>query len=288
MAENETSKNTDEAVVVTRAVENLLRKLVRFLVGRISLIKLQELVRFIFVEEIENKLRIENPEKNTPLSHLALLSGLDTRTVTKIRNNPNYRKPFYKEPEFLKEFVPGASILHVWSSKQPYIDENTGEPLELKISGNPPSFESLYSDSIKSRGVTYKSLLDRLEKSGAILVDEQKDRVFLVKKSYLPTNSEDKLGAIEMGFAALGNLADTVIKNICAIESGGEKLYQRGTWTYRMPIHSRDNLRDEINAFLKSTDAEARKIISKYENKNSQSEHLTAGVSFFYFEEYSK
>src|SRR5210317_604204 len=103
----------EEPATLTRAIENLCRKLIRFLVGRMSLVSLQEMIRYIFVEEIENKLRAENPKKSIQLTQLALLSGLDTRTLTKIRNSKKYRKPFYEEANFLREFAPGASILDV-------------------------------------------------------------------------------------------------------------------------------------------------------------------------------
>ena len=38
-----------EAAILTRAVENVFRKLIRFLVGRISLVRLQEMIRYIYV-----------------------------------------------------------------------------------------------------------------------------------------------------------------------------------------------------------------------------------------------
>lgn len=275
----------EEAVILTRAVENLLRKLVRFLVGRISLIKLQKMVRYIFVEEIENKLKTENPEKNIPLSQLALLSGLDTRTLTKIRNSKNYRKPFYKEATFLKEFAPGASILDEWSSKPQYVDPITGEPNELNVSGNDPSFESMFSQSTQSRGITFRSLLDRLVQSGAVSLDKSGNKVILVANSYLPSGSKDKLGAIEMGFSALGNLTDSVTNNICALENDGERLFQRGAWTYRLHPEDKSDLQKELNFLLEKTDLEARRIIGNYEDRGSFSEQLTAGVSYFYFEE---
>ena len=46
-----------EAAILTRAVENVFRKLIRLLVGRMSLTKLQEMIRIIFVEESELKLK---------------------------------------------------------------------------------------------------------------------------------------------------------------------------------------------------------------------------------------
>ena len=275
----------NETVVLTKAVENLFRKLLRFLAGRISLVKLQEMIRYIFVEETENKLRRENPTKNVSLSQLALLSGLDTRTLTKIRNNQKYRQPFYKEANFLKEFVPGASILDAWMSNTLYLDEKTGKPKDLNISGDPPSFESLFLDSAQSRGVTYQSLLGRLIESGAVSLNDNEDKVSLMSNSYLPSDSKDKLGAIEVGFSALGNLTDTVTKNICASETDGERLFQRGAWTYRLQREDQSALRNELNQLLDETDQSARAIIEKYEDKNAYAGQLTAGVSLFYFEE---
>lgn len=278
-------ERNDEVVMLTRAVENLLRKLVRFLVGRISLVKLQEIVRYIFVEEIENKLKSENPTKNIPLSQLALLSGLDTRTLTKIRNSGVYRKPLYKEANFLKEFAPGASILDEWSSQAPYFDAHSGTPKKLRISGTRPSFESLFAESNQSRGVTFRSLLDRLVQSGAVSLNKEESTVELVTNTYLPSNSEDKLGAIEMGFTAIGNLTDTVTKNICALENDGTRFFQRGAWTYRLRFQDQDAIRKELNKLLEETDFRARNIIEKYEDQGVPSEQLTAGVSYFYFEE---
>lgn len=277
-----------EAVVLNRAVEHLCRRLIRFLVGRMSLVNLQEIVRYVFVEEIENKLRSENPERNVHLTQLALLSGLDTRTLTKIRNSPRYRKPFYEEANFLREFTPGASILDVWGSKPPYFDEITGQPKPLPVSGDSMSFESLFAECGKMRGVTYMSLLERLVESRAVKMDAEHNVVRLVVKSYLPSDSKDRLGSIEMGFSALGSMVDTVTKNINALETGGERLYQRGTWTYRLNPSHKISLRKALHSLMEATDVEARQIIESHEDTFKTADQITAGISLFYFEESSK
>jgi hypothetical protein len=275
----------EEAAVLTRAIESLFRKLIKFLIGKVSLVSLQEIVRYVFVEEIENKLRSDNPSKNIPLTQLALLSGLDTRTLTKIRNSRNYRRPFHREMTFLREFAPGASILDMWGSKPPYINELSGEPLALSVSGRSPSFEELFEECGKSRGVTYQSLLQRLVESGAVSMDANHNEVRLVLKSYLPSHSRDRLGAIEMGFSAVGNMVDTVTSNIIALDNGEERLYQRGAWTYRLNEQNKSDLRTELRNLLEKTDSMARKIIEKYEDSYDNPNQITAGVSSFYFEE---
>ena len=272
-----------EAAVLIRAVENLFRKLVKFLVGRISLKKLQQILRYVFVEEAEKKLRSENSYKNVSLTKLALTTGLDTRTLTKIRNSKEYGKSLSNESSFLRDLAPGASILDEWSSNSSYVNRG-GAPRPLRISGGAPSFESLFNKTSKARGVTYKSLLDRLIESRSVNIDEG-GNVHLVSKSYLPAEFSDELGAIEMGFSAIGNLVDTVTSNIFALEKGDERLFQRGAWTYRLNASKRDLLKSELSSLLEETEHQARKIIEDYEDDSEPNALITAGASLFYFEE---
>ena len=56
-----------DVAILTRAVENVFRKLIRMLIGRMSLKKLQEMVQIIFIEETEAKLKLEAPGKSVAL-----------------------------------------------------------------------------------------------------------------------------------------------------------------------------------------------------------------------------
>jgi hypothetical protein len=89
----------------TLVLENTLRKLIRFLVGRISLTKLQEMIGSIFVEEAEKSVIVTEPGKGASLTKLALLTGLDTRTLTKIKNSDSFRRPFHGELNFLYDLI---------------------------------------------------------------------------------------------------------------------------------------------------------------------------------------
>jgi hypothetical protein len=280
------NEHLQDAAILTRAVENLFRKLIRFLLGRISLVKLQEMIRYIFIEEAENKLKKESPRKNISLTKLALLSGIDTRTLTKVRNSEGYRQPLYRESKFLREFTPGAAILDYWSSKRPFVDPQSGEPKILKISGEDNSFEALFSGCIRGRGVTARSLLQRLAESGAVKIDHEQGTVKLLKRTYLPSSSSDQQGSIQMGFSAIGNMLDTVIHNVESLDTGAERLYQQGAWTYRLSPCNQQQIRNSLRQLLAETDKKARKIFSKYEDKNAASEQITSGISLFYFEEH--
>jgi hypothetical protein len=90
-----------------------------------------------------------------------------------------------------------------------------------------------------------------------------------------------------MGFSAVGNMVDTVTSNIVALDSGEERLYQRGAWTYRLNEQNKSDLRTELRNLLEKTDSMAREIIEKYEDSYDNPTQITAGVSSFYFEENS-
>ena len=151
--ENETPNPSDarlqEADLLARAVENVFRKLIRFLVGRMSLVKLQEMIRFIYIDEAEKKLKAERPGKNVPLTRLALFTGLDTRTLTRVREQLYEGEPQY-EPKFLSELTPESAVVEAWANLEP-----GRRVLEYGQEGQ--GFEKLVRSTIPTRGITIQS-----------------------------------------------------------------------------------------------------------------------------------
>ncbi|HEY5774520.1 MAG TPA: hypothetical protein VIS57_00400, partial [Xanthomonadales bacterium] len=94
-----------EVTVLTRAVEGVLRKLARMLIGRMSLKKLLNMLQVVFVEETEARLKKEAPGKNVALADLALLTGMDTRTIKRTREQIDLE--FYSQREgVVDDFMP--------------------------------------------------------------------------------------------------------------------------------------------------------------------------------------
>lgn len=274
-----------DVAVLTLAVENVFRKLIRLLLGKISLKKLQEMIQIIFVEEAEAKLKRETPGKNVPLSTLAVVTGFDTRTITKIKGKDSYLKPFHQEKRFLSEITPECSVLDVWESSPKYLNSKSGKPDILPIKGASPSFESLISESNSTRGVTVKSFLQRLEASKSIVLDKTNNTVRMIDKRYTPFGSEDQTENAKIGMAAVGNLVDTVAHNLRVQPDDSESFYQQGCWTNRLDRTDIKKLRGLIGKFLLKTDERARKIIKPFEQDTVTGDQVTAGISYFYFEE---
>jgi hypothetical protein len=275
----------EDVAILTLAVESVFRKLIRLLIGKISLKKLQEMIQVIFVEEAEINLKKEKPGKNVALSALAVVTGIDTRTLTRIKGEESYLKPFHEEKRFLREITPECSVLDVWESSETYRDPKTGKPIMLAINGPKPSFESLISDSNSTRGVTVRSFLQRLELSKSVVVDKAKNSVRMIDKRYTPFGSEAQTETARIGMAAVGNLIETIAHNLEAPTQNGESFYQRGCWTNRLNKDDSQRLRELVKNFLSKTDEKVRKLMKPFEQNVTGQDQVTAGVSLFYFEE---
>lgn len=284
MASSSTPPLRDVAIL-TRAIENVFRKLIRMLIGRMSLKKLQEMIQVIFIEEAEQMLRRETPGKNVALTTLAVITGFDTRTITKIKRNDSYLKSFHQEERFLSQITPECSVLDVWESSPTYRDLEFGKPKVLDIRGAIGSFESLIGESVATRGVTVNSFLQRLEASHSVVVDRRLNKVRMIDKRYTPFESKDINENAKIGMAVVGNLVDTIAHNLNASEQSGEPFYQQGCWTNRLKKKDSKKLREMVRVFLLESDERARKIIAPFEQNEADTDQVTAGISMFYFEE---
>ncbi len=273
-----------EAAILTRAVENVLRKLIRLLIGRISLTRLQELIRLIFVQEAEAFVKREKPGKNVPMTKLALLTGLDTRTLGKVMEETATGTPVHESKNFLREITPECSVLDFWQVNSRYLDDD-GQPLELPIKGDVPSFESLISETLTSRGVTENSLLERLRTSKAVEITSDGKAIRMLDRRFWPFQQKDDSATLEIGLISVGNLIDTVSYNLFAQKNGEEPHFQRSTWTHRLSSSQQASLRATIRKLLTDSEVQVTEILGRFEDEEIEQDQITVGVGIYYFEE---
>ena len=273
-----------DVALLTRAVENVFRKLIRILIGRMSLKKLQKMIQIIFVEEAEAKLKLEEPGKNVSLTKLGSITDLDTRTLTKIRGSYDSSKPMHLDATFLKGFTPGFKVLDLWINDANYTSGKDKKPMALSFSGNKQSFEKLVEEAISTRGVTAKSMLQRLLENKFVQINPATQKIELIRNDYIFLSS-DELDMIDIGFSAIASMATTVEHNIENAADKRSRFYQRGCWTYRLSRANQKDFQKAMLDFLHEVDKKAKDAILPFEEKTELPDQFTAGISMFYFEE---
>ena len=269
---------------LTHAVENVFRKIIRLLIGRMSLKKLQEMIQIIFVEETEAKLKRESPGKSVALGDIALHTGFDTRTIKKIRTHIAVSDPLYQDSNFLDGFMPLFKVFDVWMNDARFYNQASGKPRQLKVEGEGATFNVLVKSAIQARGLTARAVLKRLEDIGIVshesaagtVVLQQEDNVFI---------SKNDLDLLDVGFTALGNLATTINHNIQSNLNQDARYFQRGSWNYHFDPDRIEEVRAVIHQYLTGVDNQSRELITSLAEPTSREGQLTAGIGMFYFEE---
>lgn len=274
-----------EAAILTRAVENVFRKLIRLLIGRMSLTRLQEMFRIVFVEEAEFKLQQEDPGKKVAMTKMALLTGLDTRTLSKINQERKLGLPLHKKDRFLRELTPEGTVLDYWKSNIKYLDKTSLEPLDLDLRNGLVSFENLVKEILPSRGVTTSSILKNLIYSKSVQFDPETEKVKLLSGTYMPFEFSAATAQLEIGLATVGNLMETLAHNFETKNHSRDAFFQRASWSLRINEKDALKIRSEIRNSLTKAEEKAVNILESFEENKIHENQITAGVGLFYFEE---
>ena len=270
-----------EASLLTRALENVFRKLIRLLVGRISLVRLQEMIRHIYVEETERKLQAETPGRNVPLTRLALSTGLDTRALVQIRKQIQLSESRYRQ-QFLSELTPESAVVEAWAGRV-RASGGDGDAAVLDYGSERAGFESLVRAAVPTRGITSQSILQRLVATNSIRQDRERREVRLMVDHFSPYLSRDEPNILNAALSAISNLISTIEHNLGATPA--DLLFQRQKWTFRLAPADRAAFRQGMRDLLERHEAEAEAAIAPWEQERYDSGLITAGAGFYYFEE---
>ena len=269
-----------EAAILTRAVENVFRKLIRFLVGKISLVRLQEMIRYIYVDEAEKKLRAENPGKNVPMTRLALITGLDTRTLVQVRKQLALDTPQYRQ-QFLAELTPESAIVEAWASQVK--SSMSSAPAIMNYGTEKDAFEKLVKSTISGRGITTQSIIERLVATRSVERNRENRTLKLIVEEFSPFLSDDEPNMVNAALSAISNMISTIEHNMES--SQGDKFFQRQSWTFRLKPEDRDPFRRAMRCLLERYKEETESSIEPWESEGYGKNLITAGVGLYYFED---
>ncbi|MFN2333863.1 MAG: DUF6502 family protein [Wenzhouxiangellaceae bacterium] len=261
-----------ESTFVIEAVHRIFRPIIRLLVGRVNCSFLLDVIRKIYIEEARRELRHQNKGKKVTKSALALMTGLDTRTIDRVdsamgSDDQTSRAGYTSE----------SAMMERWRSDPEYIDER-GQPRVLPIEGHRGSFSSLVSSCL-GRNITASMMLNNLSEAGNIeVIDGTSVRV--LNPWYQAITSSERV-LIENGSAALNRLAEVVEKNTRSAPEN--RLLQRERWTLRV---QREDLPEIERQCIQATErniVEIERILEKFEQPGFDWLTVGFGVGWYHW-----
>lgn len=255
------------------AIERVIRPFVRLIVGRISCGFLIQQIKRIYIEEARRWIEKNDHNGRVTKSKLAMLSGLDTRTISSIES-----QCVSVEECTVGDLCAEAGVLEKWRSSKSFIDED-GNPKVLPIFGKATAFQALVG-TVVGRNVTCQTVLERLVDSGNVeIVDD--DFVRLINPYYQPIKPSEET-IIDAGSWSMSRLSEAVFHNL-VVKDKGSKMLQQDRLSRRIPPHLEEQVKAEMRVLLEQQILEVEEVLEKYEAPESQEDQKTFGVGWFSF-----
>jgi len=260
----------DDAKAITHFLSRVFRKVVRLVIGSVSLPALTEILKAIYVEEAEKKL-IREGSKPTK-SSIALITGLDTRVVTSVLSQ-NLDAMIQSQ-----NVNPENNLIDMWAGDPFFQDPETGRPAHLPIAGRGRTFQGLVLKSI-GRNITVKTVMDRLLVGGSIRVNRGDiDTVELISELYLPL-TDDRIRHTEVGLLEASRVLGAVIHNMSSDPE--VRVPQQGRWTYRLAPEKYKEFRKRVRELLGKQIKEGESLLEEFEETTKQPGQITVGIGWY-------
>ncbi len=170
---------------ISTAVSHMLRPLVRILLSHgIAFQTFSEMVKTAYVTVADEEFKLSSKPQTD--SRISLLTGINRREVTRIRNEPA------TGIELPQHSSMSALLLAIWSGNAEYLDQNGRSiPLQrLSSKGEEKSFEQLVQSI--SKDFRPRVVLDEWLRQGIVTLDNE-DRVHLRIDAFAqPRDLEEK------------------------------------------------------------------------------------------------
>jgi len=260
----------DDAKSITHFLSQVFRKVVRLVIGTVSLPALYDILKAIYVEEAQKKLDRDGAKPTK--SAIALMTGLDTRVVSSLMD------------ENLQSTIEGQSVnpehalIDLWSSDPSFQDPETGKPASLPIVGKGRTFQTLVLRSI-GRNVTVKTVIGRLLASKNVRVTQDDvEKVELLSAIYSPISS-DRAKQTEVGLIEASRVLSAVIHNMSA--DAETRVPQQGRWTYRLAPEHYKEFRKRARLLLDKQIKEGESLLEDFEEPAKVPGQITVGIGWY-------
>lgn len=260
----------DDAKSITHFLSQVFRKVVRLVIGTVSLPALYDILKAIYVEEAQKKLQRDGAKPTK--SAIALMTGLDTRVVSSLMDQ-SLAKTIESQ-----SVNPEHALIDLWSSDPYFCNPETGKPASLPIVGKGRTFQTLVLRSI-GRNVTVKTVIGRLLASKNIrVVQEDVEKVELLSNIYSPISS-DRAKQTEVGLIEASRVLGAVIHNMQADPE--TRVPQQGRWTYRLAPKNYKQFRKRARELLEKQIKEGESLLEEFEEAAKETGQITVGIGWY-------
>jgi hypothetical protein len=266
----------DDAKSITHFLSRVFRKVVRLVIGSVSLPALIDILKAIYVEEAQKKLLREGAKPTK--SAIALITGLDTRVVTNLLAQ-NLDSTIQNQ-----NVNPEHALIDMWTSDPFFLDTDSGQPAKLPIVGRGRTFQTLVVRAI-GRNITVKTVISRLLASDNIrVIQEDVEKVELLSELYSPV-SDDRAKQTEVGLIEASRVLSAVIHNMSS--DPNVRVPQQGRWTYRLSQDRYQEFRARVRELLGRQIKEGELLLEEFEEPTKQPGQMTVGIGWYQWRDQS-
>lgn len=273
--------NKDSLII--RAITNVMRPLVKFLIGRgITFPMFAEILKHIYVEVAAKDFKL-SPEKEVTDSRITLLTKVHRKDVRRIRTE---QQGFDVPEEGLevssKKASLGAQIVAKWLADNQYVDEQ-GEPKKLFIHASKANGQSSFEKLVESinNDIRPRVALDEML-SQKMIVEGDDGIVTLNKSAFIP---EEDFEDLMMHFDR--NLHDhmaAAVHNI-GTDKSAKKFIERSVYYKELTQSSIEQLEEIIEnkgmENLISINKAAYDLAEEDQDKGNNNKRMTFGIYYY-------
>jgi hypothetical protein len=273
--------NKDSLII--RAITNVMRPLVKFLIGRgITFPMFAEILKHIYVEVAAKDFKL-SPEKEVTDSRITLLTKVHRKDVRRIRTE---QQGFDVPEEGLevssKKASLGAQIVAKWLADNQYVDEQ-GEPKKLFIHASKANGQSSFEKLVESinNDIRPRVALDEML-SQKMIVEADDGIVTLNKSAFIP---EEDFEDLMMHFDR--NLHDhmaAAVHNI-GTDKSAKKFIERSVYYKELTQSSIEQLEEIIEnkgmENLISINKAAYDLAEEDQDKGNNNKRMTFGIYYY-------
>lgn len=260
------------------ALRRIFRPIVRLMIGKgIHLALAIDLLKELYVEVAEEQ--ITGSRKKLTDSHISVMTGVHRKDVKRLRAQQNENRDTAPP-----EMSAGAELLATWVGKKDYLN-NDGKPLQLPYFSKDAKVRtfSVLAEEI-SKDISPRTLLDELERLGALSHDTLTGLVTLHSEAFLPKENTDN--KIHYFGQNCGDHAEAAVANIF---SDKPPFMDRSVYHNELAPESVDELQalaaEAGMKALRQVNRRAFELSERDKGKKDARHRLNFGVFFFREEE---